>query len=110
VMTDSGTVLRSVPMNHKHSQVNHKAKEYVRYENGVCITTNTVEGYFSILKRGIYGVFHHVSQRYLDRYLKEFDFRYNVRPIPDTDRVTIALKKTEGKRLMLKAPKGAKSE
>ncbi len=108
VMTDSGTVLRSVPMNHQHSQVNHKAKEYVRYENGVCITTNTVEGYFSILKRGIYGVFHHVSQRYLDMYLKEFDFRYNVRPIADTDRVTIALRKTEGKRLMLKEPKGAK--
>jgi hypothetical protein len=43
------------------SQVNHSVKEYVRYEDGVCITTNTIEGYFATLKRGINGVYHHVG-------------------------------------------------
>lgn len=62
VMTDSGTVLKGALMPRKHDQVNHRAGEYVRYENGVCITTNTIEGYFSILKRGINGVYHHVVE------------------------------------------------
>jgi hypothetical protein len=106
VMTDSSTVLTSAPMGHQHSQVNHKAKEYVRHEDGVCVTTNTVEGYFATLKRGINGIYHHVGKHYLDQYLREFDFRYNVRKQDDTKRVALALKKTEGKRLMLKNPKG----
>jgi transposase-like protein len=55
-----------------HRTVNHAASEYVRGD----AHTNTVEGYFSILKRGIYGVYHHVSQEHLKRYLCEFDFRY----------------------------------
>jgi transposase-like protein len=105
IMTDSANVMAVHRHGWMHSSVDHSKKEYVRYEDGLCITTNTVEGYFGIIKRGIYGVFHHVSQRYLGMYLKEFDFRYNVRPIADTDRVTLALKKAEGKRLMLKAPK-----
>jgi hypothetical protein len=58
-------------MNHKHSQVNHKAKEYVRHEEGVCITTNTVEGDFATLKRGISGIYHHVDKNYLDQYLRD---------------------------------------
>jgi len=105
IMTDSANVMGVHRHGWKHSSVDHSKKEYVGYEDNLCITTNTVEGYFSIFKRGIYGVYHHVSQRHLHQYLREFDFRYNVRPIPDTDRVTIALKKTEGKRLMLKNPK-----
>jgi len=92
-------------MGQKHSQVNHRDKEYVRHEDGVVITTNTVEGYFSILKRGINGVYHHVGKHYLDQYLREFDFRYNVRPLDDTKRIGLALKRSEGKRLMLKQPK-----
>ncbi len=78
VMTDSATVLGSVPKTHKHSTVNHREKEYVRHEDGVCITTNTVESYFAIIKRGIDGIYHHVGKKYLDQYLREFDFRYNV--------------------------------
>ena len=79
VMTDSSSVLKGTLMTHKHDHVNHRAKEYVRYEDGVCISTNTIEGYFSILKRGIYGVYHHVGKQHLHRYLSEFDFRYNSR-------------------------------
>ena len=61
------------------SQVNHKEKEYVRYESGEKITTNTVEGYFSILKRGNIGIYHHWSKKYMGQYLREFDWRYNAR-------------------------------
>ena len=57
-----------------HETVNHSIKEYVRGD----AHTNTVEGYFSIFKRGIYGVYHHVSAEHLKRYLGEFDFRYNI--------------------------------
>jgi hypothetical protein len=72
----------------------------VRYEEGVCVTTNTVEGYFSILKRGVNGVYHHVSKKHLHRYLGEFDFRYNGRRITDGERAEGAIKGAEGKRLM----------
>jgi ISXO2-like transposase domain len=64
--------------------------------------TDTIEGFFSILKRGITGVFHHVSQRHLDRYLDEFCFRYDRRGISDGERTVQAIKAGEGKRLMLK--------
>jgi ISXO2-like transposase domain len=105
IMTDTSSALRSTPTEYKHSQVNHRAKEHVRHEDGVVISTNTVEGYFSILKRGINGVYHHVGRQYLDQYLREFDFRYNVRPMNDTKRTDLAIKKSAGKRLMLKQPK-----
>lgn len=84
----------------KHSLVNHTADEYVRYEEGFCVTTNTVEGYFSILKRGINGVYHHVGRKHLHRYLGEFDFRYNERKVTDGERAQTALKGFDGKRLM----------
>ncbi len=102
LMTDTSTILASVGRKRKHSQVNHRAKEYVRRENGVCITTNSVEGYFAILKRGNYGIYHHWSRKYLGQYLREFDWRYNVRKLPDMERALIVLKMVGGKRLLLK--------
>lgn len=81
-----------------HATVNHSIKEYVRGD----AHTNTVEGYFSILKRGIVGVYHHVSQEHLKRYLAEFDFRYNERAalgIGDVERASRALRGIVGKRL-----------
>jgi hypothetical protein len=81
-----------------HETVNHSAKEYVRGD----AYTNTVEGYFSILKRGIYGVYHHVSEEHLKRYLAEFDFRYNERialGVDDVERAARALRGVVGKRL-----------
>jgi transposase-like protein len=100
LMTDSSTVLDSVGTGRKHDTVNHTVKEYVRYENGVCITTNSVEGYFATLKRGINGVYHHVGKHHLHRYLSEFDFRYNAREVSDKERAKLAVKGTSGKRLM----------
>jgi transposase-like protein len=81
-----------------HRTVNHSANEYVRGD----AYTNTVEGYFSILKRGIYGVYQHVSERHLKRYLSEFDFRYNERAalgIADLEQTDRALLGIVGKRL-----------
>jgi transposase-like protein len=78
-----------------HESVNHVI-EYVRGD----VHTNTAENFFSILKRGINGVYHHVSEAHLPRYLDEFDFRYNARHLSDSDRTRLALGQGEGKRLM----------
>jgi len=107
-MTDSATVLKGALLKRKHSQVNHREKEYARYEDGVCISTNTIEGYFATLKRGINGVYHQVGKQHLHRYLSEFDFRYNSRKEEDGDRTLLALKGSGGKRLMLRDSRQAK--
>ena len=79
-----------------HGTVNHSIEEYVR---GGFWHTNTVESYFSILKRGLIGTYHHVSPKHLKRYVGEFDFRYNARHISDAARANAALRGIEGKRL-----------
>ena len=82
-----------------HGTVNHSIEEYVR---GGFWHTNTIESYFSILKRGIIGVYQHVGQQHLKRYLAEFDFRHNYRVklgYDDWERMQIALKGIVGKRL-----------
>jgi hypothetical protein len=98
-MTDEGLVAKTIGSDYEmHGTVNHGAGEYVR--GGA--HTNTIEGYFSILKRGINGTYHHVSQQHLKRYLAEFDFRYNERMVlgvSDEARTTKALSGIVGKRL-----------
>jgi transposase-like protein len=82
-----------------HGTVSHSAEEYVR---AYFWHTNTVEGYFSILKRGITGIYHNVSPQHLHRYLGEFDFRYNERAklgVDDAMRAEKAIRGIEGKRL-----------
>jgi transposase-like protein len=81
-----------------HRTVNHSEKEYVRGD----ASTNAAENFFSILKRGIYGTYQHVSEEHLRRYLAEFDFRHNNRAklgIDDTERARLAIVGAEGKRL-----------
>jgi len=78
-----------------HQTVNLGIYEYVRGD----VTTNTVEGYFGLLKRGINGAFHHVSKEHLHRYLAEFDFRYNRRKMADQQRTVQAIEAFERKRL-----------
>lgn len=78
-----------------HNVVNHKRREYSR---GI-VSTNTVEGYFSILKRGLIGTYHHVAEEHLQRYVSEFDFRYNNRKVTDQERTVNALRGIGGKRL-----------
>jgi hypothetical protein len=82
----------------RHQSVNHSIGEYVRGD----AHTNTIEGYFSILKRGINGVYHHVSPQHLKRYLAEFDFRYNERQalgVSDEARGELLIRGIVGKRL-----------
>ena len=99
-----------------HEAVNHGAEEYVRYPNVVgfpdgeaklpIITTNTVEGYYSIFKRGMKGVYQHCAEKHLHRYLSEFDFRYSNRialGVDDVARSDRALKGIVGKRLTYRA-------
>lgn len=78
-----------------HSTVNHGSGEYARGD----AHTNTAESYFALLKRGVYGTFHHVSKKHLQRYCDEFSFRWNHRKITDGERLTAALRAAEGKRL-----------
>jgi hypothetical protein len=104
IMTDSAYKMRFETHGWKHSKVDHSKREYARHEDGLTITTNTVEGYFSILKRGINGIYHHVGKAYLDQYLREFDFRYNGRKVDDGERVRRAVRAVAGKRLTLKTP------
>jgi len=91
----------------KHESVNHSVKEYARGD----VTTNTVEGFFSIFKRGMIGTYQHCSEKHLQRYLTEFDFRYSHRSalgIEDAERATIAVKGAAGKRLRYRNPGGRK--
>jgi transposase-like protein len=96
LMTDEYSGYRSM---HKtfasHETVNHKEKEYARGD----VTTNTVEGFFGLLKRGVNGVYHHLGPHHLHRYLAEFDFRYNARKVSDGDRTDFAISGVVGKRL-----------
>jgi transposase-like protein len=101
LVTDDAGQYRHMHYDFDHKIVNHGAGEYVRGE----AHTNTIEGYFSILKRGITGVYHHVSQQHLHRYLAEFDFRYSNRVklgVDDKQRAVLALLGVQGKRLTYK--------
>jgi hypothetical protein len=85
-----------------HETVNHSQDEYVRYEPNRVIHTNSVEGFYSIFKRGMKGVYQHCSEKHLHRYLAEFDFRYSNRVrlgVDDTERTARAVKGIVGKRL-----------
>ena len=91
-----------------HGTVNHSAEEYVR--TGGFHHTNTVEGFFALLKRAVYGQFHHhVSEAHLHRYLAEADFKYNTRSEDDADRAAVLLRGARGKRLLYRhrQPDGA---
>jgi hypothetical protein len=77
--------------------VTHHAREYVR--KGTDVHSNTVEGVFSLLKRGVMGTFHSVSKKHLPNYLNEFEFRWNTRKLDDGQRVSRAIRQVDGKRL-----------
>ena len=82
----------------EHGTVEHSAEEYVRGD----FHTNTVEGFYSIFKRGMKGVYQHCAEKHLHRYLAEFDFRYSNRSalgVDDQDRASNALRGIVGKRL-----------
>jgi hypothetical protein len=91
-----------------HGTVNHSTDEYSRL--GGFITTNSAESYFALLKRAVYGQFHHISEAHLHRYLAGADFKYNHRTklgYDDAERAAVLLRGTQGKRLMYRQPSGS---
>jgi transposase-like protein len=98
LMTDESPVYTRIGREFSgHSTVNHSIGEYVT--TGGFKHSNTAENFFSIFKRGVIGIYHHMSEAHLGRYTAEFDFRYNTRTITDGERAAIALKGSVGKRL-----------
>ena len=98
-MTDEAQHYNTVGREYRqHFTINHSKGEYVKG----FITTNTVEGFFSIFKRGMTGIYQHCGEQHLQRYLTEFDFRYSNRAklgVDDVQRAMLALKGIANKRL-----------
>ena len=108
MMTDEARAYpRALEAFASHQLVNHAREEYVRYEaDGDVVSTNTVEGFYSIFKRGMKGVYQHCAEHHLHRYLAEFDFRYSNRialGVDDTARAVKALIGAKGSHLRIRA-------
>jgi hypothetical protein len=109
LMTDEAPVYTGIGREFRgHGTVNHSRDEYARL--GGFYTTNSAESFFALLKRAVYGQFHHVSEAHLHRYLAEADFKYNHRTklgYDDAQRADALLRGTQGKRLMYRQPNQA---
>ncbi len=104
LMTDEATIYGGDKVaGMKRQSVRHRSGEFVRGN----VHSNTVEGFFSLLKRGITGTFHHVSSGHLHRYCDEFSFRYSARKMSDGERANLLVNGAEGKRLTYKQPSRA---
>jgi transposase-like protein len=104
LVTDGANTYKAVmPTKEQHESVDHSKFEWKRGD----VHTNTLEGFFSIFKRGLVGIYQHMDSAHLDRYLSEFDFRMNTREklgYTDTDRTAIAVQGAKGKRLTYRQP------
>jgi transposase-like protein len=87
LITDEHKAYTMLRLYYNHKTINHSAKEYVKEDN---IHTNTIEGFWSTFKRGVYGIYHHVSKRHLQKYVNEFCFRYNNRENEDVFDLVLA--------------------
>lgn len=99
VYTDGFGAYKGLDKTYKHEIVRHDANEYVREGN---IHTNSIEGFWSQLKRGIFGIYHQISPKHLHRYANEFGFKYNTRKQLDTFRFETSIKRVDNKRLTYK--------
>jgi transposase-like protein len=104
VNTDCSNIYYNMLGDYKwHHRVDHGAKQYAHtYSDGSCAHVNTAESFFSLLKRGVMGAWHHVSKEHLGMYCDEFAFRWNTRRMTDGERTVVAVKSIEGKRLTYK--------
>jgi hypothetical protein len=108
LVTDGANIYKFVPTPEQHESVDHSKHEWVLGD----VHTNTLEGFFSIFKRGLVGTYQHMDKKHLHRYLAEFDFRMNTRAklgINDARRAVVALKGIEGKRLTYRRPDEAQA-
>ena len=101
--TDSHFGYRGLEHEFNHKTVKHMAGEYSRHEGENVISTCGVESFFSLLKRGVVGTFHHVSAQHLPLYLAEFEHRHNCRKMTDGERTDAGLQMAVGKRLIYSA-------
>lgn len=101
IVTDSYFGYNNLKEHYKHKIIKHSAGEYVRVERFTAfkIHTNTIEGFWSLLKRGIEGIYHWVSNKHINKYLNEFSFRYNNKDQSDFERFASWFSGCEGKRL-----------
>jgi transposase-like protein len=99
LITDEFQIYRKVGRTFEggHGTVRHSSFEYVR--RGTDIHSNTIEGVFSLIQRGLMGTFHSVTRKHMPNYLNEFQFRWNTRKLDDGERVARAIKQIDGKRL-----------
>lgn len=105
LMTDESSVYKNMDEHFAlHATVNHSKGEYASRTRTMLVSTNTVESSFALLKRGLVGTFHHVSEQHLQRYATEFDFRWNHRKTTDDERAAALLGQVHGKRLTYKQP------
>jgi transposase-like protein len=107
IYSDENFTTRFAARGYSADSVNHRDGEYVRGP----IHTNTIEGFFAILKRGVTGTYHSISEAHLQRYLAEFGFRYSNRSavgVEDVERAELALLGAKGKRLTYATPSNAK--
>ena len=108
LMTDQAMIYKKLGSEFaRHDTVNHQEDEYVRREGDKIITTNTIESYFSVFKRGMGGTYQHCAEKHLHRYLAEFDFRHNNRialGVNDGERAYQLAKGIVGKRLTYRRP------
>jgi transposase-like protein len=93
LMTDEFKTYNTLNHLYQHETVNHSRKEYVR---GVA-HTNTIENFWSVMQRGIYGIYHTVSKKHMNQYCNEFAYRHNTREVTDSERFEDAVMKMEGR-------------
>lgn len=97
VVTDEFSAYRGLnERGYTHHTVNHTAGEYVRH---YCIHTNGIESFWSLLKRGYYGVYHYMSPKHLHRYVSEFSFRHNTSQVDTLQFIDMTIARMAGKRL-----------
>lgn len=94
IVTDAYTIYNSIHRKYEHVMVNHSDGTFVDPKG---YHTNGIENFWSHLKRGIYGIYHQVSAKHLQRYCDEFGFRYNTRKLPDNQRFNVTLQRLEGR-------------
>ena len=93
IVTDEWLGYNGLSKDYAHIVINHKESEYVRG----AFHTNSIENFWSLLKRGIYGIYHQVSPKHLHRYCNEFAYRYNARKLTDNNRFDLSLASGQGR-------------
>lgn len=93
VVTDDWDSYNGLSIDYNHQIIKHKEGKYMNGE----FHTNSIEGFWSLLKRGIFGIYHYASPQHLKRYCDEFSYRYNTRKIDDSDRFMASLTKINGR-------------